>query len=114
MKYFVVRSIEHCEIMAGMLTPQDVVFLLMSMRVCILSSVGTFSIFLLCVTFHFVLVGFSLVKNSFSFLFAVFAYLYARSAICFASVFVQRFVDANPMPPFAIILMQNPASTVDA
>lgn len=104
---------EHCEIVAGMFTPQDVMFLSMSMKVCTLSSLGTFSIFFLCVTAHFALTAFSLAKNSFSFLFARFAYLNARSTICFASVFDQRFVDAKPMPPFAIILTQNPVSTAE-
>ena len=105
---------EHCEIVAGTFTPQLVMFLSMSMKVWILSSLGTFSIFFFSVIVHFVLTGFSLAKDSFSFLFARFAYLNARFTICFASVFVQRFVDAKPMPPFAIILTQYPASTAEA
>ena len=112
-KYFVIRSIEHCEIVAGILTPHDVMVLSMSMKVCAFSSLGMFSIFCFCATVHFVLTAFSLAKVSFCFLFACFAYLWARFTICLASSFDHLFVDANPMPPFAIILTQNPLSTAE-
>lgn len=105
---------EHCDIAAGILTPQELTSLWMSVSVSILSSLGTFSIFFFWSTVHFALTAFSFVKDSFCFLFALFAYLKARPTICFASVFDHRFVDANPIPPSAIILTQYPLSTAEA